>query len=451
MAKKKKPRVEDEFKRPNLSDINSAADSVLEGAIADVEVKSTKKGMWIGHDQPIVCLPVPSLVVRYLLQSTGLPLSRVYQLVGPQKSYKSTGAVEIGRWHCLCGGRGVLHEAETKATPDLRNSVLHWQDHLLRIEDCASLEDWMRKVMWYNTAVQKKCSLKAGPGKTMPFFQIVDSLLGKACEDTIKKVKERGAPQRDFAMEANFIKTYMQVYPQALHSWPFTFLGINHQKMGQDADGMPERKIPGGYSLKFQAAAQIEFKKVKGLQTYANYKKVTLNLITHECSYGPDRKRIEVDVIFWYQEDSPGVPRLYCRWEWWAATVQMLYRGAGLSKADFERYQPKIKEVINIHQRDSSPQNLYWAKELGMASADALPAHDFGVLLESKQEILDALYPILGVQNRALFQPGVDFLAQQEGFAHVIEQAMSAKAKAEIAASMGPVVKQVQEAATTDA
>ena len=451
MAKRKRKRVEDELAPADPADIAAAADSVLMGAIKDVETRATKKGMWVSSDPAIVCLPVPSLAVRYMLQSTGLPLGRVYQLVGPQKSYKSTGAVEIGRWHCLCGGRGVLHEAETKPTPDLRNSVLHWQDHLLRVEDCASLEDWMRKVMWFNQAVQKKCNLKDGPGKTLPFFQIVDSMLGKACEDTIKKVLSEGAPKRDFAMEANFIKTYMQVYPQQLHEWPFTFLGINHQKMGTDGDGMPERKIPGGYALKFQNAAQFEFKKVRGLQTFANYKKVTLHIMTHECSYGPDRKRIEVEIIFWYQEDSPGVRRLYCRWEWWASSIHMLFRGAGMSKADFDRYQPKIKEIVDLHEKSmGSAGKMYWSDALGVPSSDPIPAHDLGVLLEKQQDMLDALYAVLGVQQRALFQPGVDFLSQQEGYAHVIEQSMSAKAKAEIAATMGPAVQEVAQAAATD-
>lgn len=405
-----------------------SVDEVFARATKDVEMKMTKAGMLVGHDAPIIVLPVPSLAMRYVLQSTGLPLSRCYQLVGEQKSYKSTFAVEMGRWHFICNGRGKLHEAETKPTPDLRNSVLHWQENLLSVEDCKSLEDWMRKVTWFNQAVQKKCELAGGPGRTVPFIQIVDSLLGKACEETIKKVKEKGAPGRNFAMEANHIKTYMQVYPQELLGWPFTFVGINHLKMRTDENGLPHKHVPGGYALKFQAAAHFELRKLGKLQEMSNFNRVMISLATFDSSYGADGKRIEVPIHFWRQEDFPGVWRLYSRWEWWEANILLLMYGVGMPAKVRDGVLKKVKEVIDLHEKPGGSRGkLFWSERLGVPSSAAMPPHDLGVLLEQNQEVLNALYQILDITERPMFQPGVDFMAQQDGYAHVLAQAEASR------------------------
>lgn len=405
-----------------------SVDDVVARAAADVEMKMTKAGMLVGHEAPIIVLPVPALSMRYVLQSTGLPLSRCYQLVGEQKSYKSTFAVEMGRWHFVCGGRGVLHEAETKPTPDLRNSVLHWQEHLLRVEDCRSLDDWMKKVMWFNTAVKKKCSLKGGPGRTMPFIQIVDSLLGKACEETIKKVREQGSPSRSFAMEANFIKTYMQVYPQELLGWPFTFVGINHLKMRHDENGLPHKHVPGGYALRFQAAAHLELRKISPLREMANYNRVMISIATFDSSYGADGKRIEVPLHFWRQEDSEGVWRLYSRWEWWEASILLLFYGYGISARIRDTVLKQVKEVCDLHEKSGGNRGkLFWSNRLGVPSAEALPPHDLGLVLEQRPDVLNDLYPLLGITERRMFQPGVDFMAQQGEYAHVLAQAEAAR------------------------
>ncbi len=386
-------------------------DAMFGGIVNDVGAKRNKAKDPVGAHDEIMLMPVPSLAVRYLLQSAGYPLARVIEVVGAQASYKSTFAIELARWHMLCAGRAVLLEVESKPTPDLRNAILAYDNRKLHVESCGSLESWQRTAMYYQEQFRKQCEKAAGPGRTIPFAIIVDSLMAKACEETQKKVRENGHAKRDFAVEAMLIKTWMQVFPNEIVGWPFSFIGVNHMKPGTDKQGLPTRNIPGGTSVKFQESVQIELTRMR-VNERVHDMEVIVRLQTYKNSYGRDRVRIQVPLRFWHEIGGDGVQRLYAKWEWWTATTNLLTGGGGLADAANARLQSRIKDIIDVHEKGSK---MYWSNRLGVPSSDPLTAHEFGMLIESDVPLLCELYDALGIAYRPFFMPGVRYMAHHSG------------------------------------
>ena len=410
-----------------------ANDDAFSRVITTVEAKMTKAGLYVGNDALIHVLPVPALSTRVLFQNEGFPLARVYGFAGLQASYKSTFLAEVMRWHRLCGGKGILMEAESKPTPELRNAILNYDANAVRVEDCHSLEDWQQKTTFFTMDIQKRFSMSGMPGRTVPICIGVDSLMGKASRETVKKIKERGHASRRFAIEAGSVSDYMKAYPQMMQEWPFTFIGISHYKPSFDDIGNPVVNIPGGYAMKFHASVILLLDRVGSVKQKANCKVQTIKIHPYKNSYGAEDMRINVDISFWNQ-NVEGVDRLYGRWEWWDATTRMLNEGWGWTKTKSEYLLPKIKEVIDIHEKSMGNKGKgYWSNRLSIPSSNPISGHDFGYALEHHPEVLAELYPILGVNRRPFFQPGVDFQQQLEGYSHVVNQAQSAKDRVDAA------------------
>jgi len=418
MAKKKKPNPAEELPVEDFCPNDELFDSVVE----TVQTKLQKEGMLVGHNPVMQVLPVPAFSMRYLIQNEGLPLSCMYQAVGPEASYKSTFAMEVVRWHRLCGGRGLLCEAETKPTSELRNSVLNWDLKAVDIEDCETFEDWQRKLTRYTVGLQKRME-KAGT-RDIPWCAVVDSLTGKASEHTLKNIQKVGHANLHFPVEARQMADYMRAYPQMLLGWPFTFVGVNHMKINRNPDGTVDYNIPGGWALKFQCSAIFELEKMGGIKEFNNYKAATIRFSMLKNSYGADDSKIKVRFKTWLQEDAPDTFRLHSRFEWWEASILFIATGNGLSAAKAQRLVPKMKEACDIHEKSGGSRGkLYWSNALGVPSSEAMPPHDLGMILETKPDVLKDLYNVTGIQRRQFFRPGVDFLAQQEAQAHVIAQA----------------------------
>ena len=414
MAKRKKKEVEqksDHLGRP------IAADALMSSVVSDMETKLGKKDCLIGKQSLSRVIPVPSLAFRYIIQSEGLPLSSIYQLVGEPGSFKSTMLAEMQRWHRICGGLNVTMEAETKDQDDLRWAILNYDYSACKIEECLTLEEWMQKITWYIQTLQKKMTADESAGKTVPLCLGVDSLTGKASEKTAKKIKETGHAQLGFAIEANMIKTYMQVMPSWLLGWPFNFVGINHLKIHQDPlTGMIDESIAGGWALKFQCLCIFIMTRIGRIDQKKTHNEAKVRIETYKNNMGPNRLRCDIKLKTWNQQDpDTGDLRTHARFEWWEASILLLFTGAGMRTALANTLLPQVKEICDLHEKaGGSRGKLYWSNRLGVPSSDAMPAHELGMILEDRKDILDELYPVLGIKKRKFFEPGVDYMQQLE-------------------------------------
>jgi hypothetical protein len=152
---------------------------------------------------------------------------------------------------------------------------------------------------------------------------------------------------------------------------------------------------------------------------------------TLKNSYGPDGVRIRVGFKTWHQNDAPEgeepVMRLHSRFEWWAASVALIVEGLGMSKADATRAIPRMQEACDIKAVSAGALGKhYYSKRLGVSKSDAIPAHDLGMLLEQRPDVLADLYEVTGIQRRPFFKPGIDYMRQLEDYAYVAAQADAA-------------------------
>jgi len=399
--------------------------------VKDVQNKRKKEGALIGCSDLLCVLPMPALSCRYLYQNEGYPLSCVCQIVGPEGCYKSTYAAEKVRWHRMCGGMGTIIEAESKPAVDMRMAVVNWDENTFHVEQAATVEDWQSLTTRFYNGVKHEMSLKDGPGATIPYGLVVDSLTGKKSRKTRADIEKLGHAKTRFATEAKLISDYMGVMPDWLVGWPFSFIGVNHLKANIDKmTGMVDRTIPGGWELKFQQAFEVEMGRIGGILEFKNFKQAKIAMMLYKNTYGPERQRIHVNLKTWQQQDDPNDPelkRLHARFEWWESSILLLAKGEGMTQKRSGLLLPQLKEACDIHEKSGGTRGkLWWSKRLDVPSSEAMSAHDLGVLLERRPDVLADLYPILGIARRPFFRPGVDFLAQVEEFAHVAAQADAA-------------------------
>ena len=387
-------------------------DDFFGNVVDSVQKRLAKKGQFTGQSQFHV-IPMPSLAARYLLQNEGWPLGKIASVSGPPKSYKSVLAMEIGRWHTAVGGRIFRCECESKDNEGLRQSVLHWNEKVIKNVFCTSLEEWQMNINFTTDALQKKFSAEDGPGRTIPVCEIVDSVMGQAALKTIENMDKSGHAQKRFADEAKFIADFMRTYPQKLLDWPFTMVGVNHVKLTTDAQGNQTEYEPGGFSIPYQIAFNIRCRKVGSHELCEDCVRHTISIRTEHNSYGIEKKMIHVPLTFWYVPDAEGIPKLHSQFEWWESDILLLFKGVGFRKDDFAFLEPKIKEIVDLHEKNcGSKGNMYWSNKLGVPSSDPVSMHELGVLLEQSPQVLVDLYRVLGIARHPFFQPGLDYLAQ---------------------------------------
>jgi len=389
------------------------SDKILENIVHDVVKRKGDTIKDIKISTPPI-LPVPSFAFRYLINSTGFPLGMCHQIVGEQASYKSTFAMEIGRWHRMCGGSILYLESESKPSPEMLSSVVNWDKNAFVAISCPSLDKWQSYCIW----ITKKL-ISQFEDNYPPYCIIVDSISGKTDETTIKTTLRDGCAGMHFPREANLIKTFLQIYPNLIESLPFSFIGVNHLKIHRNPDGSVNYNIPGGGALKFQCVSIIEMAKIGQIKEYAKSKVVPIMMSLIKNSYGPDNRKLAINFRTWNED---GVLR--SRFEWWEASVRLLAKNIGMTQANAAIWRPAIREVCDLREKHGGPKGtLYWSKRLDVPSSEAMPAHEIGMLLETRPDVLDDLYRLFGIHRRPLFQPAVDVLSKVPDYAYIKEQA----------------------------
>ena len=416
-----------------------ATDSLMDAIFFEAK-KNFGDNFYTGSEaeQLVVGLPLPALCLRYLFQSTVFPLSRMSVVTGQEGSCKSAFLYEIFRWHRLYGGRNVLLECETKDSPDLRASILEYDDKACAMSRCESLEDWQKALTWFIEEYQRKMTGtkdQPGPGRIIPFCLGIDSLMAKASEENIKKILDQGYAERAHPLEALKISQFMKVWPQKLSGWPFTVVGTNHLKPTTDFMGRPGRNIPGGMSIKFQETYELEMAKIGDIHR-ADHDGIQVSIMARKNSLGPSRKQIKASLVWWNDIEelpndiAPEETNLETNldevdleqakpiqvkstqrtmWNWHSASIDLLLE---IQSKDRGRWK-KIEEVLDI-QAERSKGNMIWSRALGISREDKVSFHKAGEMLEERPDILNRVHAILGIRERFNFEPGVDFRTQLE-------------------------------------
>lgn len=390
----------------------NAVDTYLRGQIESARKKTGHHSVMAAGeaDNMVIGIPCPALSYEYLIAQDCQPLGLVTTLVGPTMSHKTSLLCEIYRWFQEAGGFAIHEEAETKHSPDLMPSIMGADPRVI-LERCDSVEDWQRKLTyWIKTQKKDLIGTKEnpGPGRTIPIAFGVDSIMGKAAEETQEKVLEDGHAGRGFPVEALSITKYMRTIPKELDEWPFALFLVNHLKMGQDSSGNAERQMAGGKGVGFQESWEIECKVRNRSITCTEWDGVVVELRCHKNSFGPTYRSITTRMLWWEEEDMETgdiVQRTVWDWDW--ATIRLLTtlkgRPAAKLKANgFHLAAPKTSMV----------ENLAWSRNLGMKAEDAVDWSTCGRMLRENHEVMEILRQSLGIKRRPLLHG--DYLHQVE-------------------------------------
>lgn len=355
----------------------------------------------------VIGIPAPSLAFEYLTCNTVLPLEIVVQLYGPRGIGKSGLALELMRWFRKLGGIGNYIENESKFNPDWACSIIGWHDGgCLGVVRSSHLEDWeskLQKTLRWVKAKMLGDKTNPGPGKIFPYLQIVDSIMGKPSEETNKKIESQGYAGRSHPVEALSITPFIKMYAGLIANWPVTLVCVNHLKVNQADQGMSKKTRSGGQTIDFQGGFELEVSRTGRIRK-ANVDGNKLRLVCEKNSFGPDKRNIPVNVL-WYDEpiQLPGetepVWRQKTLWDWDGATVQLILdnQGAGAKWT-------KAKEITGLVKKTNDTAT---SRVLGVTE----PAENWelGKRIRENPEMLKELRNLFGIRERRIFDNQVDY------------------------------------------
>lgn len=358
-----------------------------------------------------VGLPFPALALRYLFQSTTYPLSRILQITGQEGSAKSAFLYEIMRWHFVYGGGAILAENENKDSPVLRHSILQWNPQWMNrmvVQPTYVLEEWQDVFTTYIQIARDQQDAPGGPGRTVPIVMAVDSIMSTAPRSEIEKMIKEGHAAIGFALAAQLISRYMRFMPERLQNYPFSVVGTNHLKPGTDARGFPTSTSPGGKSVKFMETFEIEMAHTADKDIdRLDYGGLRVRMIARKNGFGPSRKQIQAELLWWHAPDHEGMMRQQTGWDWDSASIELLvsFEIANGKKTIFN----KLQEICDIRVVRKGSKEAY-SKTLGLGTKEN-PVHyrELGAALENRPDLLTPIYHVLGVAQTKVFQPGVDY------------------------------------------
>jgi hypothetical protein len=388
------------------------------------DVKDDASYLDIDPSNLVIGLRLPALSLRYLFLNDVIPLGRVIQLLGRTGSLKSALVYEFARWTLAHGGLFQYLECENKDAPDLRASILEnrpeWYlppnrgGRTLYVE-CGSSQDWQSAIVECLDAFDAAYAVKGGGHVfTDPLLIGLDSFAGSASTSVSDAVAKAGFAEAGFggARNAAELKTFLQTQNHRLRNKPIILVGTNHllQRIGQTMPGRPpEEYAPGGRALEHVQTMTFKLQKIAGIKKLT-HGGVRLKIRLIKNGLGPADRAIEVECLWKYEVNSEGEQRQRTFWDWHAASIGVLLAQQKESVTTWN----KIQEIVDIHP---TTQGRAWSRELGFPKDSPVKLTELGRALEAREDLLEALYPVLYIKRRTAFQPGVDFEAQVEAAA----------------------------------
>lgn len=410
MAKRKilAPVAVDDAGKANID----VLDEAMEEAISQMRLEMGESRVLVGGkaDSKFVGLYIPHLILRYLFQSTVIPLGgRMMQITGKQMSCKSTFLYWIYKLFRFYQGKGHHVEVETKDSEPLRMSILDYDEKAVQPYQADSLEDWQETVLYLVDGKKglKAQLIKAGFADRYPLVMGVDSLTAKASREIQEKIMDAGHAGRDHPIEAMSISKFLKAMPQHFKNVPWFLVGTNHLKPSQDFMGRPVDNVGGGMSLKFQETFEVKMQRIGKMQT-ASYEGVRLSLLTAKNSIGPFDKEIEAEML-WYTDRDTGRQKTW--WDWDVATIELLL-GKNCKRDALSQQKTRLRELQELTGIRDSTAGRAFSLVLDIPQSDP---QSYGVVaqaLEKRKDILLEVHKVLGIQEHIPFEVGESFTEQ---------------------------------------
>lgn len=419
---KKLTKAEEHRQAHALRNLRGTVSSYLEATLDEIRGETGDLTVSTMKDagRMIVGIPWPSFCLEYATCNTVCPLEKYLQVYGPTGIGKSGITFEIMRWFAKLYGIGHYLEHETKFNGDWASSIMGWEyADLLGVIQCDSPEDWQKHLLGGFKKIQRIMTgdkKQRGAGRIFPYLAIVDSLMAKLLKESQTKIETQGYAGRGFPVEALSITRFLQATAHKMRGWPFMVVTVNHMKTAKDDAGKTTKSRAGGQHVNFQGSFEIEINRIKSIKT-AKYDGNRLVLQVQKNSYGPDKRKIIVDCVWWDEEYDAATEgpvtdattetglRQKTIWDWHGATVRLLFDLDGAVATDARKFCGLVKDT----------ETLCHSNKLGIpksAPDHKRQYHYVGAKIMQNREMVKYLRDAFGVRTRKRFQPGIEYTKQ---------------------------------------
>jgi hypothetical protein len=354
-------------------------------------------------------IPWPSLALMWLTQSTILPLGKIIGVAGDSQSQKSSLGFEMLGWLMRYGGIARL----------LENEGGKWSDSLIRsligpfvesgnfsIDECADISE----VHQMTTSTLEFLFKNQHTSQLTGIM--VDSLMGTATRERVKKITEDGAAGRSFADGALFWSDYMKYLAGRLIGWPVIFLFINHIKdkpaEGFNPSGKSVKTTPGGKAQRYYSAVYFWVSRTQPTSggERATWEvngdliacPITIRTIKIKCdknSLGVDGRVINVDFCWWYDKEN----KQHSFFNWDAATTLLLLQEQdtrGFTRSNADGFAP-LRDICKISAVRGAAGDCYSCKRVNMTGK---MSHTVGAAIHADKELMNELIDFFHVHRR---------------------------------------------------
>lgn len=355
----------------------------------------------------VVGIPFPSLAIEFLFGVNVLPLGRSGMVVGLPGTCKSALTFEMARWFRICQGCSTLLENEDKYSEGLAVSILGYDDpYAMGVCPCHYLEDWQEKSQYFFQAMKEqmignKTKKIKGTGRTWPYLQILDSLSGKLSLETADKIESEGSANRSHPVEALKNSLFLKKVAGDMTGYPFFFVFTNHLKPSKDASGNIIRNKAGGKAADFGASFELEMRRIKPIEK-AKQEGLMLEIRCYKNGMGSTFRRIQTDILWWYEKDEKGELKQHTVWDWYGATVNLI--------VTCKTRRDELREIVDVVKINN---NKFYSKRLGVPKDKPVSKSKLGELIQADESLLSQLRDFFGIINRKVFKPGVDYRKQK--------------------------------------
>ena len=291
----------------------------------------------------------------------------------------------------------------------------------LRVDGAETAQEWMTKlaVMLNGSPKQGWGGFRKEPLNTFPIGMFVDSMHGAQGADRSKKIKQLGAPTRDFSEIARITTDWFPDFSTWLSETAATMFFILHLKPNQDGGWAS----PGGKSKDFFSSYTIHLRSPRKSVNDDKTGEIGFYMQMHKDSYGPGGVSIPMSMKWNFQEDG----RQYTYFDWEGCTCKMFEIWTGSTEHAMGATHPIRKHLAGFGKKQAGNLGLKYTLPGVTGAEEYLSPREFNIALEENTEYREELDRLTHITKR---------LATHEYFnlkARMLVEAAEAKRKGALA------------------
>lgn len=354
-------------------------------------------------------IKIPHLAPQWLFGGSDIiPVQRFIGLSGLAKSSKSTLFVEFGNWYIMANGMHVYVDNENKTSPDMFDAMgrFYGEEIAARIAKrrifvpTGSVEDWQRRM---SAAIDKARLMANRPkGERIPILITIDSLSARAAEKTQETISDEGSAQaRSFPVEAMQISKYFKAVNLLGTTANLGFV----QHLTQDISAAPGYNGPvmkesGAAIATFASSLHLRIQKAGAIKIASHFdapakgppiEGYTIYVQTERCCFGPDKRKLGVDLLWQYVEQDDGSTKQFMWYDWNSALGDLLLRMKYEDKKAIVYEKERIDRMLEFSQPKTGRVNC---AELGLKEVSTA---EFGKAIESNPEVREKVSKLLNI------------------------------------------------------